>query len=150
MSAERPKLIQTIDSLQHDLEQTLIRQGLYEKEARAMLKTWRDSWFEEGLRLFYILPRPLTDAVLPVSIDPKPSDLVRVLMARTEIITAEMEQAVAQQVARLVSSSSEVREQALKAIHAYGRFSEPVLRRIREKTRDRETRAEIDKLLKRV
>ena len=147
VSLERPALIQTIDSLHRDLQQTLTGEGLYEKEARAMLKTWRDSWFEEGLRVFYVLPRPLTDKVLPLSIDPKPSDLVRVLMARTEIITPEMELAIEQQVEKLADPSVEVREQALKAIRAYGRFSEPVLKRIREKTVDRETRSRIDKLL---
>ena len=150
VSVERPALVQTIDSLQRELLQTLIREGLYEKEARAMIKTWRDSWFEEGVRLFYILPRPLTDAVLPISIDPIPSNLVRVLMARTEIITPEMEQAIAQEVGKLADPSSEVREQALKAIRAYGRFAEPVLRRIRENTVDQKTRSRIDKLIEKV
>ena len=150
LSIERPALVGNVDSLLRDLEQKLIQQGLYEKEARAMLKTWRDSWFEEGLRLFYVLPRPLTDAILPLSIDPMPRDLVRVLMARTEIITPEMEQAMVEQLAKLTDPSAEVRERALKAIRANGRFSEPVLRRIREKTLDRETRLQIDKLIKRV
>jgi hypothetical protein len=31
-------------------------QGLFPKEAHAMVDTWRDSWFEEGTRAFYILP----------------------------------------------------------------------------------------------
>ena len=150
LSVERPALVQTIDSLQRDLQEALMQQGLYEKEARAMLKTWRDSWFEEGVRVFYVLPRTLTDAVLQLSIDPIPSDLVRVLMARTEIITPEMEQAIAQEVARLTDSSSEVREQALKAIRVYGRFAEPVLQRIRANTVDQETRSRIDKLLNKV
>ena len=150
VSIARPELVRDIDSLQRDLEQTLVRHGLYEREARAMLKTWRDSWFEEGLRLFYILPRGLTDTVLPVSIDPTPSDLVRVLMARTEIITPEVEQAIALQVAKLTDPSLEVRERALKAIRAYGRFAEPVLKRIREGTLDRETRSQIDKLIRKV
>ena len=150
VSVQRPELVQNIASLQQDLEQTLMRQGLYEKEARAMLKTWRDSWFEEGVRLFYILPRPLTDAVLPLSIDPQPADLVRVLMARTEIITPEVEQAIALQVAKLTDPSLEVRQGALKAIQAYGRFAEPVLQRIREKTLDQKTRLQIDKLIKKV
>jgi hypothetical protein len=148
ISVDRPALVQTLDSLQRDLKQTLMGEGLYEKEASAMLKTWRNSWFEEGVRLFYILPRTLTDTVLPVSIEPKPSEVVRVLMARTEIITPEMEQMITQQVAKLADSSSEVRERALKAIHAYGRFAEPVLKRIREKTLDQETRSQIDKLIK--
>jgi hypothetical protein len=54
-----------------DLRQVLVSSGLYEKEADAMIKTWRDSWFEEGMRIFYILPRGITDSTLPLQIDPQ-------------------------------------------------------------------------------
>ena len=36
-----------------------VGEGLYRDEARAMLETWKDSWFEEGSRLIYIVPRGL-------------------------------------------------------------------------------------------
>jgi len=51
----------TLDSLRSHLEQQLTEMGLYSKEAHAMVETWRDSWFEEGLRVFYILPRSKVD-----------------------------------------------------------------------------------------
>src|SRR5207237_82936 len=51
-TSERPTLDGNIDLLVSDLKQTLAASGLYEKEAEAMIKTWRDSWFEEGLRVF--------------------------------------------------------------------------------------------------
>src|SRR6266566_4891809 len=70
MTIERPPLDQSTDSVIQDLKQVLVFSGLYEKEADAMIKTWRDSWFEEGSRLFYVLPRQTTDAVLPITIDP--------------------------------------------------------------------------------
>ena len=35
-----------------------------------MIETWRDSWFEEGLRVFYIVPRARVDFDLPLSISP--------------------------------------------------------------------------------
>ena len=38
----------------------LVAQGLYPDEADAMLETWGDSWFEEGSRLIYIVPRRYT------------------------------------------------------------------------------------------
>ena len=44
--------------LRNDLEAALIAQGLFPKEAQAMVATWNDSWFEEGSRLIYILPTP--------------------------------------------------------------------------------------------
>ena len=75
-----------------------------------MLETWRDSWFEEGLRVFYVLPRAATDAALPLTIDPKPDELVRVLVGRVEVITPELE-------ARVLADPK-----------SYGRFAEPILR----------------------
>src|SRR4029079_16991401 len=37
-----------------ELERMLVGAGLYQREAAAMVNTWRDSWFEEGTRLFYV------------------------------------------------------------------------------------------------
>jgi hypothetical protein len=41
-----------------ELEQLLIAHRLYPKEAKAMIETWRDSWFEEGSRLRLVADRP--------------------------------------------------------------------------------------------
>ncbi len=128
----RPTLDQNIESLLYELKVALVGSGLYEKEAAAMIKTWRSSWFEEGLRVFYILPRQATDAVLPLTIDPKPTELVRVLVGRTEVITPEMEKSVRRQVTMLGDPSLDVRETAAQTIRKYGRFSEPILKRILE------------------
>jgi hypothetical protein len=126
----RPGLDQKLDSLLTDLQGILMAGGLYQKEADAMIKTWRESWFEEGMRVFYVLPRQTTDAVLPLTIDPRPQELVRVLVGRAEIITPEMEKSVQQQVSLLGDSSPEVRENATQMIRKYGRFSEPILKSI--------------------
>ncbi|HSF23762.1 MAG TPA: hypothetical protein VLE20_06000, partial [Blastocatellia bacterium] len=147
VALERPALDQTIESLARDLEILLVANGLYEKEAGAMIKTWRDSWFEEGLRVFYIVPRKLTDSILPIRIDPAPAELTRVLVGRMEVITPETEEAIRQQVARLRDSSADIRDQAAKIIRKHGRFSEPVLKSIREKTSDVKLRARIDELI---
>src|SRR2546430_4850434 len=40
----RPALGKTMDSLQQNLKQSLIAFGLYEKEAAAIIQTWRYSW----------------------------------------------------------------------------------------------------------
>jgi hypothetical protein len=131
MTIARPPLNQNIESLLYEMKVMLMGSGLYEKEASAMLKTWRDSWFEEGLRVFYILPRPAIDAVLPITIDPQPSELVRVLVGRAEVITPEMERSVQTQVTLLGDPSPAVRDAAQREIRKYGRFSEPILKRIR-------------------
>ncbi|HYW74343.1 MAG TPA: hypothetical protein VE961_25195 [Pyrinomonadaceae bacterium] len=135
-TVDRPTLDQSADAVINRLRAALVAGGLYEKEADAMIKTWRNSWFESGMRVFYILPRPATDAVLPITIDPRPDELVRVLVGRTEIITPEMEKSVRAEVSRLSDRSPQVRAEALADIKKYGRFSEPILTRIMEDERN--------------
>jgi hypothetical protein len=66
--------------------------GLTGEEARAMLATWHESYFgREGLRVFWIVPRSFTDAILPLAIEPRPRKIERVLVGRTEVLTAEFE-----------------------------------------------------------
>ncbi|MGH9766464.1 MAG: hypothetical protein ACREAB_03440 [Blastocatellia bacterium] len=115
-------------SLPREFEKTLVEQGLYEKEAAAMVKTWRDSWFEEGLRVFYIVPRRATDAILPITINPAPSELARVFVGRAEIITPEMERDILAAVKQFNEDSDEARAAAVNVIRRYGRFADPVLR----------------------
>jgi len=131
-TTERPVLDQNIEAVIRDLRKALIASGLYEKEADAMIKTWRNSWFEDGLRVFYVLPRQTTDEVLPISIQPEPGQLVRVLVGRTELITPEMETSVRKQVSLLSDSSKTVRARARSAIQSHGRFAEPILKHMLE------------------
>jgi hypothetical protein len=147
MKQERPALDKNIDSLLGDLKRILVASGLYEKEAIAMIKTWRDSWFEEGTRVFYILPRKVTDELLPVTIEPRPFELVRVLVGRAEVITPEMERAVQQQISLLLDPSIAVREAAMQNIRKYGRFSEPILKRLLITEKNRDVRLRIEQLI---
>jgi len=89
-----PALNGTFDGLRRELEQTLTSQGLFAKEAAAMVETWRDSWFEDGTRVFYILPVAAVDAILPLSISPAPARVARVFVGRSEVITPAMVEAV--------------------------------------------------------
>src|SRR5207249_3727002 len=74
--------------LGQQMAESLIKAGLYQREAAAMVKTWSDSWFQEdGVRVLYVLPRAWTDRALPLSLDPAPRDLVRVMVGRAEVIT---------------------------------------------------------------
>lgn len=93
-SLPMPTLGGSLDSLASHLEGVLISQGLYPDEAHAMLETWRASWFEEGARLIYIVPRSFVDSVLPLNIKPAPSKTVRVFVGRLELITPATQQAV--------------------------------------------------------
>ena len=130
-------LTRTKDTLELDIENLLRAENLYAKEAQAMIKTWRDSWFEEGLRVFYILPRQLTDAVLPMQIDPQPSELVRVLVGRTELITPEMVSDIEASLEKLkLHKTAGASDEARRLLAKYGRFAEPVIKRILQKSGD--------------
>ena len=144
---DRPPLDKNVEAVINQLRQALVATGLFDKEADAMLKTWRNSWFEPGMRVFYILPRATTDTVLPITIDPRPDELVRVLVGRTEVITPEMERSVKAQVSLLNDPSARVRADAAAAIKKYGRFSEPILQRLMEDEKDATVRARIQRLI---
>lgn len=145
---DRPLLEGKVDVLRQQMKAMLVSHGLYEKEANAMLDTWRDSWFEEGLRVFYIMPRSTTDEILPINIEPRPTQLVRVLVGRTELITPEMEGSVINEIRKLDSPSISVRKAALQTINKYGRFREPILKQIFDHTDDPQLRAIIERLLR--
>jgi hypothetical protein len=80
---DRPGFNDQVESLRQEMKGMLVSQGLYEKEAAAMLNTWGDCSFEEGLRVFYIMPRTATDPVLPLVIEPKPQSLFESWSAET-------------------------------------------------------------------
>ncbi|HEY0462195.1 MAG TPA: hypothetical protein VGC97_23885 [Pyrinomonadaceae bacterium] len=144
---ERPSLSKNLTQVFDELEKNLVGQGLYEKEAKAMIETWKDSWFEEGLRVFYILPRMTTDEILPLTVQPRPSQTVRVLVGRAEVITPEMERDVRKQVSLLRSGTAKTREEAQENLKKYGRFYEPILKSILESETNAKVRRQIQKLI---
>jgi hypothetical protein len=82
-----PEMTGTATELRSSLADALVKNGLYPKEAAAMIETWHDSWFESGARLIYIVPRPMVDAVLPLKIAPAATSLSRVFVGRIEILS---------------------------------------------------------------
>jgi hypothetical protein len=71
----------------------LANNGLSDTEARAMVETWWHSYFmTPGLRVFWVLPRNKTDQLLPLEVSPAPSELVRVLVGRSEVLRPRQEQ----------------------------------------------------------
>jgi hypothetical protein len=80
----------TLDGLKAEFAAGLVKQGLYRKEADAMIATWNDSWFEEGMRVFYLLPQAFVDHQLPLSIQPAPAKIARVFVGREEILSSYM------------------------------------------------------------
>jgi hypothetical protein len=116
----------TADKLGETLVQLLTARGLLEKEARAMVKTWRAAWFgEEGTRVLYLLPDEMTAELLPLRVEPKPASLVRVLVGRHDVLTPEREKQIDSWVAKLTRSVPEndpERRAAEKALEKLGRY----------------------------
>jgi len=118
-----PELTQTVGSLGRELEGLLVSRGLYQDEAHAMVETWRNSWFEEGSRLLYLVPDGFVNAVLPLSIRPAPVQTVRVFVGRLELVTPATEQAVERALATHDGAT----------LSKYGRFLEPILQAMMKK-----------------
>ena len=120
-----------------EMAAALVSAGLFEREAVAMVNTWKDSWFaDEGLRVFYLLPRAWTDATLPLQIDPKPQAVIRVMVGRAEIISTELENRLRQQLTKAQSGDLEARTQALAELKKLGRFAQPAVQRIARNASD--------------
>ncbi len=124
VTLELPELTADVSDVHRDLAAALATAGLYPKEAAAMIATWRDSWFEEGLRVFYILPRTSIDDVLPIRITPNPAGLVRVFVGRVELLAPATRNALR---AALASGDT-------AALEKCGRFLSPFLLRVQPTT----------------
>jgi hypothetical protein len=114
---EMPGLSSNIVSVQQELAQALTAAGLFPKEAAAMVATWRDSWFEEGMRVFYLTPRSVVDSVLPLHIAPAPEAVARVFVGRIELLPEYLKEAFAAAVAATDK----------KALDRFGRFYSPFI-----------------------
>jgi hypothetical protein len=118
---EPPEMTARPEHLYGDLEEILVARGLYRDEAHAMIETWRDTWFEEGSRLLYIVPPRFVDSVLPLTVTPAPAQTTRVFVGRMELVTPAIKKAVA---AALAANDQ-------TTLAKYGRFLEPILEMIK-------------------
>jgi hypothetical protein len=114
---DAPRLDASFAHRRQDLEAALVSQGLYPKEAHAMVDTWRDSWFEEGSRLIYLVPRATVDTILPLQIDPAPSEIARVFVGHIELLTLETKRTV----------EAAVKTGNWQVVGRYQRFLTPIL-----------------------
>lgn len=151
----------TMDSLADAVVEALVAEKLYEKEARAMVNTWRNSWFgEQGTRLFYMVPPRVTDELLPLTISPQPDEIVRVLVGRYEIMSPEDEARVTQLVQQSIrdraafhakaAKDEKLREkgyQLPKEVVQLGRLGEPALVRVKTINKDQGVKNEAEALL---
>lgn len=128
-----PELNSDMSSLKQTVVDLLVAQGLYQDEAQAMFETWRDSWFEEGSRLLYIVPRSFVDSILPLAITPVPSQIVRVFVGRLELVTPGTQRAIEQA----------VQSRDTHTLQLYSRFLNPILQTMIAAEKDPAKRAQL-------
>src|SRR5207253_2073836 len=124
---------QALDAYAQDLAKAMVTEldkaGLYHDESVAMVKTWARQWFRTpGVRVLYLAPQAWTDAQIPLTIDPAPQELVRVMVMRVEALTPVLEHADMEAMKSLGGTDA-TRAQAAAHFQGLGRFAEPRLRR---------------------
>ena len=144
-----PSETSSLDDLAGEMSLALVSDGLFEKEAQAMVKTWKASWFgEEGTRVLYSLPQGQTDSLLPLALDPTPKEMVRVMIGRLETLTPEREASIGALVSHLGDNDPAARDQTVQKLITMGRFAEPALTRVAAMTSDLEVKVRAEGLLK--
>ena len=88
-TVEVPRRPATFAELRRELIDVLVGQGLFPREAEAMINTWRETWFEPGTRVLYVVPKPIVDGMLPLDISPTPQAVARVFVGRMDVIMPE-------------------------------------------------------------
>ena len=112
-----------------EMQRSLVKHGLYAREAEAMVATWRDSWFEEdGVRVLYLLSRAWADRTLPLNLAPQPKELVRVMVGRAEVLLPSAERALAQGLRSADSGGAQAHAELVQQLRSLNRFAEPALR----------------------
>ena len=136
LTESAPPATKPLDVYAQDLATAMVTEldkaGLYHDESIAMVKTWARQWFRTpGVRVLYLAPQAWTDAQIPLSIQPKPLEQIRVMVIRVEALTRAQENA---DVAKLtdLGGDATTRAQAEAYFRAEGRFAEPRLRRALE------------------
>jgi hypothetical protein len=116
-----------VDTAAAGVAEALVASGLYADESRAMVDTWRRSYFlTPGLRVLYVVPRAWTDALLPITISPEPDELVRTLIGRIEVFTPVFEYDT---VSLLLGAFDSAADPTAVDLASFGRFAEPRIRR---------------------
>jgi len=128
------------EKIMHEVAVALTRQGLYPREALAMVNTWKDQWFaEEGVRVLYLLPRSWTDRTLPLSISPAPDNVVRVMVGRSELITPAVESSLRTQITQYSEGDASTKAVVIGNVRrlGLGRFLDAATRRLTFNNKDK-------------
>jgi hypothetical protein len=146
--ADARPLAEFTGAIAEDVRARLVESGLHDREARAMVNTWRTSYFQtEGVRALFVLPQAWTDAFIPLEVTPRPRQLVRVMVGRIELLTPERQALAERAVGDLASPEAATRERGFAVLRDQGRYVEPIVRRVLATTGDERVRVLCRRLL---
>jgi hypothetical protein len=147
-SDQAQSLAEFTKTIANDLASRLEASGLYAKEARAMVNTWMDSYFQtEGTRVLFVLSQTWTDAFIPMDVYPQPKQAVRVMVGRVELLSHEREQLAEAAIGNLASADPAQRGEAFAYLSGQGRYVEPIIRRVLRTSTDEKVRHLCSRLL---
>jgi len=150
-SGATPEPLDSVDAAVAILRSVLLDEGLYEKEADGMIKIWREGMFETpGLRAMYLMERKTLDAFLPLTIQPAPDEIERVMLVRIECLTPEREARILELLKQLGAENYRDRGSAQKKLMEVGRVGQALMRKFYDNTEDPEIRMRLKAVLKQI
>jgi hypothetical protein len=146
--SEAVPLAEFTQKIGDELTARLSESGLFAKEARAMVNTWANSYFQtEGIRVLFVLPQSWTDAFIPMTIDPQPRKIVRVMVGRLEMLSTARQRSAEAAIGNLASADQDERGRAYRLLREQGRYVEPIVRHVLKTTKDDQVRSLCQRLL---
>jgi hypothetical protein len=117
------------NALARDMTAALDRAGLFHDESVSMVNTWKRQWFRTpGIRVLYLAPQSWTDGLIPLTFEPAPDKVTRIMMIRTEVLTPAIEAQDAPH-AQGWNGDAAAQKDAASYFLSLGRFGEPRMRR---------------------
>ncbi|HEY7090438.1 MAG TPA: hypothetical protein VH518_20240 [Tepidisphaeraceae bacterium] len=112
-----------ITKLRAEMKPALMKAGLFDDEAEAMLNTWEEAYFKSpGTRVLYIVPRIWVDSILPIKLSVD-AQIERVMVGRIDLVTPKQRQLARQYLA--ISDRGIANAQLL--YKQLGRFAGPII-----------------------
>lgn len=128
----------------------LVDAGLFKDEAESLVDLWKKELFETpGVNLFFRLPQGEYDARLPLTISPKPAEVVRVGLVYQAHLEPDFARTILDLVKQLDSPRFTDRDLAFKKLRQIGPAALVQLQRLKDrKDLSVEVREKIDVLIK--
>ena len=97
--------------------------------------------------MLFVLPQSWTDAFIPMNIEPQPRKIVRVMVGRLEMLSADRQRKAEAAIAGFASGKPGEVARAYRFLYDQGRYLEPIVRHVAKTTRDEKVKALCGKLL---